>query len=277
VSLPDSILETDATPLLASVRAARRVGDVRECERLATECVRVAEACSDALAGFHACTSVGLLRMSRAEPEEAIPYFAGALDLAESARLVRWIGPANHNCFVAARDARNLNVGRKYAWHGLQVYEDRRDWHGAALLAADVQDGRLEYRPSLEAASAALASWRSACLHYACTPRLRAIACANAMSAAALLGCDRVFRDSAAGFRNARCEAREAQEGEDLGKCLVIVALAYCRVGNFPQAAAAAADALTVAHNRGEERVAQKACDARLDALAERVPSTPWD
>jgi hypothetical protein len=278
----DSITDTDASPILASVRDARRVGDVRETARLATECVRVAEASHDALSAFHALTAVGLLHLSRAEPVEARPYFDAALDVVEVADLKAWRGPALHNAFIAARDAGDVRAGRRFAWGALEIYSDRREGHRVSLLSADVQEGGLQFQPSIEQARTTLSCWQGSA-HSARSPRERMIARVNAMSAAALLlplNVDhfrKLFFIAADGFQGALNECRAEGAWEDVARCLTEASVASSRIGDFPRAARVASDALCVALSRGEGLIAQAAGEARMAARAEKVPPPLWD
>jgi hypothetical protein len=274
--------ETDASPLLSLVRAARRIGDVRETARLATECVRAAEACHDALSAFHALTAVGLLHLSRAEPVEARPYLAAALDVVEAADLKAWRGPALHNAFIAARDAGDVRAGRCLAWGALEIYSDRREGRRIPLLMADIEDGRLMAEPSPERAADALRTWRGAAYNGR-TPRERLCARANAMEAASLLYpldpflFRKRFFEAADGYQDALDEASAAGEAEDVARSLVTASVASCRIGDFPRAAAVAVDALRIARSRGEDLIAQAAGEARMAARAEKVPPPLWD
>lgn len=277
----ESVDDTDASPLLASVRAARRIGDVRECERLATECVRVAEACRDAESAFHALTAPGLLHLSRAEPNEAIPFLEAALDVARSGNLREWHGPALHNLFIAHRDTGNCRAGRKLAWGALEIYGDRYEGNRIPLLIADVEEGRLTFTPSREAASDALRAWRGA-VYNGRSPRERLCARVNAMFAASLLYPDdpiyfrKRFFEGADGYQDALDEAVRAGEAEDVARTLVEASVASSRIGDFKRAAAVAGDAISIALSRGETVVAEAAGEARMAAMAERCPPPLW-
>lgn len=239
------------------------------------ECVRVAEAVRDGESAFHARTAAGMLRLSRAEPQQAKDWFGEALGIARSANLREWIGAALHNAFIAARDAGDSRSAGWYAGAALEAYGDYGQGNRIPALTADVCEGALVSCPSPENAYSALSCWRGT-VYNARTARERLIARVNAMGAAAILLNRRRFFEAADGFQGALNEASAAGEAEDVARCLTVAADASCRLGDFARAARVAADALGIALHRGETVVAEAAGEVRMAALQEREITLVW-
>lgn len=247
---------------------------MRECERLADEAIRIAMQERDAEVAYHAAACAGRARLARAEPESALDHFREALELAKEYLHPRWLAPAHHDVFLAAREAGLELCAKRQAATAADLYRDFDTDVSPGLLAllADAAQMEADHFPdSLERARIAQDAWQ----RVTPAPRLPLYAFnarAQTMRAAAVLGEDYVSAVEA--FERAEVSL---PDGEHVARTLVYTAQSAMLANDFSRALDCAQRAQALAESRDEGWIAKFAMNVRADALAERRAPRPMN
>ena len=247
-------------------RFARGIGDVDGCLTLAACAERQARDDHEYDLAFLAACVPARMYLRRCEADLAVAHYRNAHDLALCHGLAHRLGEVQHDLYISCRDAGNDTAALAYYGKATECYLERSDPRIAGLLA-DRAEGRFMAVPSAETASAAMEHWRA----LPCTmPGIveRFFAGCNLMTAAAWLGSGKRYRDGLAMVEDA-FPSLPSHEGAAAG--LADAATGALTAKDFPTGLRLSESALSIARERGEAIVMQKALLARDAALAEKV------
>lgn len=260
----------ECAALLEDARQARRDGDLSRCIERARAAAEEAEAVHDAETAYHALACVGRLHYSRDEPEQAAEWCGKARDAARSGGLVRWLAGSYHDLFLCMRESGNRAGARRYAGTAHDLYADFAPRHPyVSALTADMAQCDFEFNPTADNAQHALQAWRACPVSIPDEPRVQLIAIVNALHATSVAELPRSFARAAERLTDA---LGRLTDREGAAKCLVTASEAFRRMRQYPRAHVLALCAESIATERGEDVVRQKATHAKTEALAERAP-----
>lgn len=96
---------TEARAKLDAARRFRMTGDIDDVREWSQAAYLLASAAGDGETAYHARACVGRMHLWRAEYDLSYVQYREALRIAEGFQLKRWLGPAHHDCFIAAHEA----------------------------------------------------------------------------------------------------------------------------------------------------------------------------
>lgn len=251
-AVPESFQE--ARGLLNHARRMRGHGNVEKCEELAGMAYMVAYDIGDYETLYQARACVGRMHRYRAEHDKAYAAYRNALREVESGMeaaaqgwdvLMRWLGPALHDCFVEAMMMGDRDEAAPYGRARMDV--DRQSPQGIFAFTQDVAYLRLlrrEEDATFLRQTAVQATW------YANTSFERMCLFASQAYAAGSLRHERWFDDSRRRFDHAVSELNGIEEG--VAMQALDVACGAEAMGYTEMAMDYAASARHVARNRGE-------------------------
>lgn len=257
-----------ATETLEAARDARSAGEVDRCLLLSAAAQSLATDEHDTDTAFLAACVPGRLYLSRAEPEEAVPFYREALEVALSGGRTIRLPQIYHDLYLACRDSGSFDApAKRYCATAFELYHDLNPRQPRlAGLMADQAEARFMARPCPETAADALQQWRALPTSLQGAAE-RFFAGCNAMVSAAWLGLHTRYRGGVETM-SAAMEELSGHEGVALG--LSHAATGSLKIGDYPRALRLAESAVRIARERGEGIVEARAAEVRDAALAER-------